>query len=324
VFFRDGLLYPVLVVLPGNFLFVHRRRVTNIFDLDEVDWLRDGSGARRRFRTGHDGTRTYPGQGCCVPLTIDGADPDRMFILAIGGSANLEPTEDSLTTDSVEVFRFRRDDPASSAWGPLAPLPDRRFMCDGVLLADGTVFVTSGAGKGKADKNSGDRLASYVFEPVNNAWRVMADSLRLRAYHSIALLLPDARVLVAGSTGHDFLEREDEFRLDVFTPPYLTRGARPVVAEAPAEFEPGDELTIRVGGFSASNIVEVALMRPGSTTHSVNMDQRRVLLPIRERSGTTVRVGTPASRAVIPRGFYMLFVLNLYGVPSEAAWVRAT
>jgi len=40
-------------------------------------------------------------------------------------------------------------------------------------------------------------------------------------YHSIALLLPDGRVLAAGSNPN---RRDDELRLEIFHPPYLFRG----------------------------------------------------------------------------------------------------
>jgi hypothetical protein len=323
VFFRNGLLYPFVQLLPGAFLFVHRRNRANLFDLAADDWVRDPTnGFRLSFPTAHDGTRTYPGEGSCVPLTIDALDHDRVNLLVIGGSADLEPLKDSDTTETVEFFEFHRDDPASSRWRPAAPLPDKRFMCDATLLADGSVFVTNGAAKGRADDNSGCRLASYIFEPWNNVWLPMADSLRLRAYHSIALLLPDARVVVGGSTGHEFLDREDEFRLDVFTPPYLTRGPRPAIAGAPQEVTLGEEFQIRVSGGSARRISDVALVRPGATTHSNNMDQRRIRLPILERAGNVIRSQAPSSSAVAPVGFYMLFVLNQFGVPSVATFVR--
>jgi hypothetical protein len=322
-FFRDSLLYPFLQVLPGGFVFVFRRRHANHFDLDADDWLRKPDGSRLSFRTEHSGRRTYPGQGCCVPLTIDAADPSRTLLMVVGGSQELDDiSKDSLTTNSVEVFEFRRNDPPSSLWREVAPLPDQRFMCDGVLLADGSVFVTNGAGKGTADDSSTARLASYIFEPWNNAWFAVGDSLRPRTYHSTALLLPDGKVLVAGSTGPDLLDhRQDEFHIDVFTPPYLTRGPRPMVEEAPEEIEFGEDFALSVRGSSASQIVEVALVRPGSTTHSVNMDQRRVRLTILERSGNRVQVTAPTDGSIAPKGSYMLFALNNFGVPSVAKFV---
>jgi Domain of unknown function (DUF1929)/Glyoxal oxidase N-terminus len=326
VYFQDKLLYPFLQVLPGDFLFVFNQRRAALWDLEAEDWLLHDDGSRFLFRTHHDGRRSYPGQGCCVPLTIDAADPDRILLLIIGGSEVLNPDKDSETTDSVEVFDFRPSDPTASIWRQVTPLPDRRFMCDGVLLADGTVFVTNGAGKGLADDSSLDRLASYIFEPWNNVWHTVEVSLRRRAYHSMALLLPDGRVLVGGSTGHkftDFLhDRDDQFRLDIFTPPYLTRGPRPTILEAPDAVEYGEEFEISVDRFLANQISEVALMRPGSTTHSNNMDQRRVRLPVLERAGGVVRVAAPAATSVAQKGFYLLFVLNQFGVPSVAKFVR--
>jgi hypothetical protein len=64
-------------------------------------------------------------------------------------------------------------------------------------------------------------------------------------------------------------------------------------------------------------IVSIALLRASSTTHTNNMDQRYVGLPIRERTQTQLRVGGPANSAVAPPGPYLLFLVNGDRVPSE-------
>ncbi len=53
-----------------------------------------------------------------------------------------------------------------------------------------------------------------------------------RLYHSNALLLPDGRVMVAGSNPR---RRVNELRIEIFRPPYLYRGSRPRIEEAPLE-----------------------------------------------------------------------------------------
>ena len=133
-------------------------------------------------------------------------------------------------------------------------------------------------------------------------------------YHATALLLPDARVL---SAGQDFvtLQRHGE----IFSPPYLFRGARPGIDGAPATVSHGGRLQITSA--EASDLSTVVLIRPGSSTHEVDTDQRFVPLSF-SVSGTTVTADVPSDVDLAPPGYYMLFAVNRAGVPSVAPWVR--
>ena len=53
-------------------------------------------------------------------------------------------------------------------------------------------------------------------------------------YHSIALLLPDGRVLTAGSNPEANDVPGGELRLELYHPPYLFRGPRPIIDRAPS------------------------------------------------------------------------------------------
>jgi hypothetical protein len=65
----------------------------------------------------------------------------------------------------------------------------------------------------------------------------------------------------------------------------------------------------------------VALIHPGSVTHTVNTDQRYVGLDF-TASGTTITATSPANGSTAPPGYYMLFAVDSAGVPSVASWVR--
>jgi hypothetical protein len=95
------------------------------------------------FPASHSGTRTYPGQGCCVPLTIQGSSPEQMELLLLGGSSGQAPEEHTDATHSAEKFVFTVNNPGASRWEPVADIPQRRFMSDGVLLPDGTVLLVN-------------------------------------------------------------------------------------------------------------------------------------------------------------------------------------
>jgi hypothetical protein len=64
-------------------------------------------------------------------------------------------------------------------------------------------------------------------------------------------------------------------------------------------------------------------MSPGATTHAFDMHQRHVELQVvNELPGQGVDVLSPPSDAAAPPGWYMLFLLDEDGVPSEASWIQ--
>jgi len=82
-----------------------------------------------------------------------------------------------------------------------------------------------GAGDGRQRRRGLRQLwrggeAAELWDPASGQWTVLAPEERYRGYHSTALLLPDGRVLSAGG-------RMKEPTAQVFSPPYLFRGARP-------------------------------------------------------------------------------------------------
>ena len=63
-------------------------------------------------------------------------------------------------------------------------------------------------------------------------------------------------------------------------------------------------------------------MAPGAVTHANDMSQRHVPLAVTASGGGTLTVHAPASAALAPPTYYMLFVLNDSGVPSVAKFIR--
>jgi hypothetical protein len=165
-----------------------------------------------------------------------------------------------------------------------------------------------------------------------------------RVYHSTALLLPDGRVLAAGSaTGAYYYDprisgyREMEFDNyvpTIYSPPYLfksdgtprSNADRPqIVRVSRTELNYGEQFTVEYQlARDGAGIQSIVLVRPGSVTHSVNFEQRLVrlhyLLTVPDM-GQAVVVA-PWSAAIAPPGWYMLFLVDENGVPSEAAWIR--
>jgi hypothetical protein len=67
------------------------------------------------------------------------------------------------------------------------------------------------------------------------------------------LLLPDARVVAPGGNpeGGDSVpwlppDKNEEMRLEIFSPPHLFRGARPTITSAPDACHYGDIVTVTI------------------------------------------------------------------------------
>jgi hypothetical protein len=105
---------------------------------------------------------------------------------------------------------------------------------------------------------------------------------------------------------------------EIYSPPYLFRGPRPLIGAAPVELGYGG--AFRVG--SSSDARDAVLMAPGVTTHGTEMQARYVQLAVTHRDSSGIGVVAPPSGSVAPPGWYMLFVLNGKGVPSIARWVH--
>ena len=67
----------------------------------------------------------------------------------------------------------------------------------------------------------------------------------------------------------------------------------------------------------------MVLLKPGSATHSFDMDQRFVGLPFSVQNGG-LSVSLPKNSNLTPPGYYMLFLVNQAGVPSIAQFVQVT
>jgi hypothetical protein len=138
--------------------------------------------------------------------------------------------------------------------------------------------------------------------------------------------LPDATVLSAG--GGEYRPTKQPLPNDpadshrnaqVFSPPYLFKGPRPVIAAAPASVKHGD--VFEVATEQAADIAKVTFIRLSSVTHSSNMNQHLNVLAFAAKPGA-LTVTAPASPSECPPGHYLLFVVSDLGVPSEAAIVQ--
>jgi hypothetical protein len=201
----------------------------------------------------------------------------------------------------------------ASAWAFTAPLPDTdlRRQCDVVLLPDNTVFVAGGV--------STPSSPCMLFDPVTNAWSPMADLPSARMYHSVMILLPNGKVMMSG-----WASDAPSGTIELYSPPYLFKGARPTISSAPATINFGQQFT--VGTPDATSIARVTMVRPMAVTHQTESNQRVIelyFLHDHVHPNNLIVTGPDGGRphSFAPKGYYMLFVLNYAGVPSVAKWI---
>jgi hypothetical protein len=199
-------------------------------------------------------------------------------------------------------------------------LSSRRAWGMATVLPDGRVLVTGGSALPNqlVEVNN----SAEIWDPDTGQWSVGASGSRPRLYHSFALLLPDASVLVGGGGASDDAP-VNNFHAEIYKPPYLfdsdgEPAARPVIASAPSLLETGKRFSVTLDAAGADR---VTLVNTGSSTHGVNLQQRFVELGF-SASGNTLTVDMPARATDTPPGYYLLFVLDSQGVPSRGRIVR--
>jgi hypothetical protein len=146
----------------------------------------------------------------------------------------------------------------------------------------------------------------------------MASMHTPREYHGTALLLPDGRVLESGM-GADFGNVPDEKSAEFYSPPYLFKGARPTISQAPAQIQYNSNFFVATP--DAANITSVVLIRTGAVTHFFDQNERFLPLAFTQTTGG-LTVTSPINSNLAPPGYYMLFIVNSSGVPSVAPFVQ--
>ena len=250
------------------------------------------------------------------------ADPDRIMVFGGGDAAT------GATAGLIDV------PPSASPWlsGDF-PDEERRRSVNAVLLPDGTVFVSGGRPAGGTPVNGG---ACWLYDPSAGlgagAWSEMDELTDARQYHSVALLLPSGKVMTTGGSSQ---------RIEVFSPPYLfnpdgTDATRPDITSFP-DPDAGQIVlhgsTFEIGTANPCDISSVVMVRPMAVTHQTDTEQKVIQLSFTPGT-TTLSVTAPDGRvypygaggghthAIAGRGYYMLFILNTAGVPSEAKFIR--
>lgn len=245
------------------------------------------------------------------------AQDQKVMVFGGGGVGESEKA-----TTRTAIADLKADNPAFRTGPQLAQ--GTRYLSS-VLMPDDSVF-TSGGSKDYRGRGASDILAAQFYDPKSNTFKDAAEPTVGRNYHSEALLLPDGRVATFGSDplyGDEDNTKLGTFeqRVEIFTPPYLHKGQnRPVLDSGPAAFD-DERATFRTK--DAGRIVKARLMRPSAVTHTTDVEQRSIELGLKkDPAGGGITVTVPDDRTLVPAGWYMLFVTDKDGVPSEAKWIQ--
>jgi hypothetical protein len=209
---------------------------------------------------------------------------------------------------TTEVFDYSKP---TAGWHFGASMPTPRAHMNIIQVPDGTAY---GIGGNAQDLYGSGEFETLHLDPATQTWTNMAVQTVRRGYHSTALLLPDGRIMSAGDTGAGGGAQQ----IDFYSPPYLFKGPRPAITSAPNQVDYGASFDIATSGPAVDSAV---LMAPGSTTHAVEMNARRVQLSV-TATPTGFTATAPASPNLAPPGWYMLFVMTPDGIPSVATWVH--
>ncbi|KAG2443678.1 hypothetical protein HXX76_002026 [Chlamydomonas incerta] len=214
-------------------------------------------------------------------------------------------------------------------------MPDRRLLADAIVLPNERIFVHGGARTGFAGvtarglKAGNGAPVSFAYDPSKaqgNRYQTTEPVIVMRSYHSTACLDITGKIfssgcdecnlpMPAGYEGKIQLNPTGdagEFRLTMGTPAEIKSADRPVITSAPDVIRRGDRFQVRYT-YSGAAITGVALTTPCASTHSINMNQRVVILPFTVDTATnTITVTAPpaAQHGVAPRGEYTLWLLG--------------
>ncbi|KAF4613256.1 hypothetical protein D9613_010968 [Agrocybe pediades] len=316
--------------------------------------------------------RVYPASGASAMLPLTPATNYTPTLLFCGGSGMTEFQYGNYTFPFADTWNI----PASNDCQRITPEPqdgsapvyvqdddmlEGRTMGQFIHLPTGQMLVVNGALNGTAGFSNAGTLTSSqdqmpyweslaggpvltpaIYDPnapAGSRWSNagLSASTIPRLYHSTAILLPDASVLIAGSNPNYDVNTTaiypTEYRAEVFYPPYFSAPVRPVPTGVPKTLSYGGspfDITIPASSYSglandAAGNTTVVIYRGGFTTHAMNMGQRLMQLDntytVNQDGSFTLHVAQPPPNPNLFQPGPAFLYVNVKGVPSNGTYV---
>lgn len=316
--------------------------------------------------------RVYPASGATAMLPLTPANNYNPTILFCGGNDMPDASWGNYSWPFVNTWEL----PASNDCQRITPEPldgstpayvqdddmiETRTMGQFIALPDGKMLVVNGGLNGTAgystqtlltqsysDMPYGMSLASgpvgrpSIYDPdAPKGSRWSSDGLDTsnipRLYHSSAILLPDASVMIAGSNPNVDYNISTIFpttyKAEIFYPPYFSAATRPVPTGVPSTLTYGGnyfDITVPPSSYSgsanaAADGTKIMVIRPGWTTHGMNMGQRSLQLnntyTVNNDGSIVYHVSQmPPNANIFQPGPAFLYV-TIKGIPSNGTYV---
>ncbi|XP_023756731.1 putative aldehyde oxidase Art an 7 [Lactuca sativa] len=335
-------LYPFQFLLPDGNIFLYANNRAICFEPQTGNVVRE-------YPELAGGSRNYPpsGQSALLPLklTADNKVINTEVVICGGNSPDAYKVVDARHVTEKQFMPALRDchriQPLNqdATWTDEEQMPSGRVMGDLLDLPNADLLMLNGAQSGTSgwedatDANLTPLLYSPT-KPMGNRFKPLNPTTIARMYHSCSALLPDTRILVAGSNMHQFYTFDTQFptelRVEKFSPPYLDPALDP---NRPIIDAKGSDLVLQYGKpFKIAATLQsnetmvlgeimVTMVYPPFTTHGFSQNQRLLIPALTSIENNVINAVAPGGGTVAPPGYYMLFV-NRLGVPGPSVWVH--
>lgn len=317
--------------------------------------------------------RVYPASGAVAMLPLVPSNNYTTTVLFCGGSdmpadyyGNYSwPFYNTWTYPaSSDCQRLTAEPPdgSSPVYEQDDSLLEGRTMGQFITLPDGTMLLVNGGQNGTAgyanqtlyvpslnqmpyyqSLASGPIGTPAIYNPnapQGSRWSTagLSTSSIARLYHSSAILLPDASVLIAGSNPNIDVTLNSPYpttyTAEIFYPPYFSSSVRPQVSGVPSTLSyGGGYFSLNVSASSYTGVTAnqaaanttVVLSRGGFSTHAMNMGQRHLQLnntySVNDDGSYVLYVSqVPPNPNLLTPGPVLLFVV-VNGIPSNGTMV---
>ncbi|PWA84575.1 hypothetical protein CTI12_AA153070 [Artemisia annua] len=251
-------------------------------------------------------SRNYPPSGISalfpLKLTPDNQSINAEIVVCGGNAPNAYEVVDAKHANEKQFLPALNDcnriQPLkpNPVWEKEQDMPSSRTMGDLLLLPTGDLLMHNGAQKG------------------------------------CSALLPDTKVLVAGSNMHAQYtfdgDYPTELRVEKFSPPYLNSALdkdRPEINEQGTykvlKYERQFKVSVKFDKKLEFGDVMVTMLYPSFTTHGFSQNQRLLIPALTGVDNNVIIDVAPANGIIAPPGYYILFV-NYLGIPGKGIWVH--